>query len=334
MPQVAQRFPFSDYPNGWFQVAYSHDVVAGDVVSLHYFGRRLICYRGESGSAHVLDAHCPHLGADVAVGGTVREDCVVCPFHGWKFNGQGANVEIPYAKSPNRVARLRAWPTVERAGIVFVWYSPDGGEPEWDLPKIPEAEDAAFTFYAPAEARWTFRSHPQEVFENTVDIAHFATVHGVSAFGNLDVEHDGHLFRAVAEVNFETPRGPVSGAVDSELFGMGVDVVRHRGLGRSCTLLTVTPIDGEYVEARYTFFIALDPETGEKTRMGMGFARDFCKQIEQDIPIWEAKIYRDKPALARGESAITEFRNWAELSYPEASTEWYVVGNGPLRCRP
>ena len=108
--------------------------------------------------------------------------------------------------------------------------------------------------------------HPQEVFENTVDIAHFATVHGVSAFGALDVEQEGHLSRAIAEVNFETPRGPVSGAVDSELFGMGVDVVRHRGLGRSCTILTVTPIDGEYVEARYTFFVAIDPDTGEIAR--------------------------------------------------------------------
>jgi hypothetical protein len=259
MPEVARRFPFSDYPN----------------------------------------AYCPHLCAEIAVGGTVREDCVVCPFHGWKFNSQGAHVEIPYTKVPNRVAKLRASPAVERAGIIFVWYSPEGGEPEWELPRIPEAEDAAFTF--------------------TVDIAHFATVDGVSAFGKLDVEHDGHQFRTVAEVNFETPRGPVSGAVDSELFGMGIDVVRHRGLGRSCTLLTVTPIDGELVDARYTFFVSLDPDTGEKTRMGMGFARDFCKQIEQDIPIWEAKIYRDKPALARGESAITEFRNWAERSYAESA---------------
>jgi phenylpropionate dioxygenase-like ring-hydroxylating dioxygenase large terminal subunit len=319
MPEP-QRFPFSNYPKGWFQVAYGRDVTAGTIVSLHYFGQQLICYRGESGTAHVLNAYCPHLGADIAVGGQVSEDCVICPFHGWRFNGDGSNVEIPYAKGPNRIAKLSAWHTVERAGMIFVWHSEDGGEPEWELPKIPEADDAAFEFYAPEEARWIFRSHPQEVFENTVDIAHFATVHGVSAFGNLDVEHEGVNFRAVAEVNFETPRGQVSGAVDSELFGMGIDVVRHRGLGQSCTVLTVTPIDGELVDARYTFFVSLDPETGEKTRLGMGFARDFCKQIPQDIPIWEAKIYRDKPALARGERAITEFRNWAEQSYSSTET--------------
>jgi len=312
---LERRFPFAEYPKGWFQVAYSRDVEVGQVIALHYFGQRLACYRGTSGAPYVLDAYCPHLGADISVGGTVNDDCVVCPFHGWNFNGDGRNVLIPYAKSVNRAARLRAWPTVERAGIIFVWYSPEAGEPEWELPKIPEAEDAAFVFHAPPEARWTFKSHPQEVCENTVDIAHFATVHGVSSFGNLDVEQDGHVFRAVAEVSFQTPRGVVEGAVDSCLFGLGIDVVRHRGLGQSCTILAVTPIDGEMVDARYTFFVQLDPKSGEMSRMGLGFARDFCKQIEQDIPIWENKVYRGKPQLAAGEQAITTFRAWATESY-------------------
>jgi phenylpropionate dioxygenase-like ring-hydroxylating dioxygenase large terminal subunit len=226
----------------------------------------------------------------VAYSRDVDDDCVVCPFRGWRFDGTGSHVEIPYAKTVSRTARSRAWPTAERAGIIFVWYSPDSTEPEWELPKILESEDAAFTFHAPDDARWRFRSHPQEVFENTVDIAHFATVHGVSGFGDLELETDGHWLK-----------------------------VRHRGLGRSCTILTVRPIDGDMVDARYTFFVQTDTETGEMSRMGLGFARDFCKQIEQDIPIWESKIYRDRPQLARGEGGITEFRSWAMRSYEETN---------------
>ena len=312
---VGRRFPFADYPKGWFQVAYTRDVAVGRVIGLHYFGQQLICYRGGSGTPYVLNAHCPHLGADIGVGGSVEEDCVVCPFHGWRFSGEGRNASIPYAKTVNRTARLRAWPTVERAGIIFVWYSSAGTEPEWEVPKIPESEDVAFEFHAPDEARWTFRSHPQEVCENTVDIAHFATVHGVSSFGKLGVESTDHSFHTVAEVAFQTPRGAVMGAVDSHLFGLGIDVIRHRGIGRSCTILTVTPVDGDLVEARYTFFVALDPRSGDMSRMGLGFARDFCEQIEQDIPIWEHKLYRERPQLANGESAIMTFRSWAEASY-------------------
>jgi len=137
MSDIEKRFPFDAYPKGWFQVAYSREVDPGQIVGLHYFGRRLICYRGDSGNPYVLDAYCPHLGADIAVGGTVTEDCITCPFHGWRFDGAGSNVEIPYAKTVNRTARLRAWPTVERAGAIFVWHSQASTEPEWELPKIP-----------------------------------------------------------------------------------------------------------------------------------------------------------------------------------------------------
>ena len=67
----ARRFPFADHPMG------------GSVASLHYFGRRLICYRGESATAYILDAYCPHLGVDVAVGGTVRGESAITEFRNW-----------------------------------------------------------------------------------------------------------------------------------------------------------------------------------------------------------------------------------------------------------
>lgn len=310
------RFPFPAYPDGWFQVAYGHEVPVGTVLSLHYFGQQLVCYRGTDGAVRVLDAYCPHQGADLGVGGTVVDDCIACPFHGWLFDGDGRNVHIPYTDTVNRGARLRVWPVTERAGIVFVWHSATGAPPAWELPAIPEADDERFLWHVPDDARWTIRTHVQEIFENTVDVAHFATVHGVSAFGALEVQQDGPRFRAVAEVDFVTPRGPVNGAVDSELWGLGVDIVRHVGLGESCTLLTATPIDGELVDARYTFFVRRDDATGEPSRKGLGFVRDFVKQITQDIPIWEHKVYRERPQLARGEGAVITFRSWARQSYP------------------
>jgi len=184
----------------------------------------------------VLDAYCPHLGAD---------DCIVCPVStAGASTGAGSNVEIPYREDRQTAQRgCHAWPAVEpRPAPIFVWHSEASTEPDWELPKIPESEDRRVPpSTRPSRRAGRFRSHPQEVFENTVDIAHFRHRARVSGFGDLDLETDGHRLRAIAEVTFQTPRGPVSGAVDSELYGMGLDVVRHRGLGRSCTLLTVTP---------------------------------------------------------------------------------------------
>lgn len=56
-------------------------------------------FRVENGKVHVVDAYCPHLGANLAVGGRVLGGCIECPFHGWQFQGSdGKCVKIPYAE--------------------------------------------------------------------------------------------------------------------------------------------------------------------------------------------------------------------------------------------
>ena len=81
-------------PTGWFQVGWSADIAIGDEVPLHYFGRDLVAYRGLDGRVTVMDAHCRHLGANLAYGGCVVEDGIQCPFHGWVWNSDGRNVRI------------------------------------------------------------------------------------------------------------------------------------------------------------------------------------------------------------------------------------------------
>ena len=43
------------------------DLDPGEVRALHYFDRDLVLYRAADGTPHVMDAHCPHLGAHLAV---------------------------------------------------------------------------------------------------------------------------------------------------------------------------------------------------------------------------------------------------------------------------
>lgn len=68
-------------------------------------GEQFAVFRGMDGEVYVLDAYCPHLGANLAVGGHVVGNCIECPFHGWIFSGKdGSCVKIPYAKKGDRVA--------------------------------------------------------------------------------------------------------------------------------------------------------------------------------------------------------------------------------------
>ncbi|CAG2107313.1 unnamed protein product [Medioppia subpectinata] len=64
-------------------------------------GQQLVAFRGATGAVHVLSAYCPHLGANLGVGGHVvtesesGDDCIQCPFHGWRFGGDGQCKRIP-----------------------------------------------------------------------------------------------------------------------------------------------------------------------------------------------------------------------------------------------
>lgn len=63
-------------------------------------GEHFAVFRGLDGKAYVVDAYCPHLGANLAVGGkVVGRSCIECPFHGWQFDGEnGKCTRIPYAE--------------------------------------------------------------------------------------------------------------------------------------------------------------------------------------------------------------------------------------------
>ena len=110
----APRFPYPPYPSGWFRAVYGEELAPGAVKPLSCFGRELVAFREEGGAARVLDAHCPHLGAHLGYGGRVEGDAIRCPFHGWKWAGDGRCIEVPYAKRVPPAAAIGTWPVVER----------------------------------------------------------------------------------------------------------------------------------------------------------------------------------------------------------------------------
>lgn len=64
-----------------------------------FAGEQFAVFRDWEGHAHVVNAYCPHLGANLAVGGRVVDNCIECPFHGWQFHGKtGRCTRIPYAE--------------------------------------------------------------------------------------------------------------------------------------------------------------------------------------------------------------------------------------------
>ena len=109
------------YPNGWFRACNSRDLPAGTVKQVSMLGLELAVYRTEAGVAAILDAYCPHLGANLAAGGSVEGDNLHCPFHGWQFNKGGVCVKIPYCDNVPPNATVKSYPTLELNAQVLMW---------------------------------------------------------------------------------------------------------------------------------------------------------------------------------------------------------------------
>ena len=95
-----------------------------------------------SGELKVLDGYCRHMGGDLSQG-TIKGDEIACPFHDWRWGGDGKCKLVPYAKRTPRLARTRAWTHRRRAdGLLFVWHDPEGNPPQPEV-RIPEIAEFA-----------------------------------------------------------------------------------------------------------------------------------------------------------------------------------------------
>ena len=175
---MRREFPFPAFPDGWFVVAWSDELEAGGVLPLRYFGQDLVLFRGEDGVPRALDAHCRHLGAHLGHGGKVEGGAIRCPFHAWRWTGDGRCDDIPYAKRIPKGAQIRAWPVLDRSGLILLWHHAEGEAPSYDVPEIPEVGAADWTPFTKLD--WTVKSRMYDMGENAVDHVHFKYLHGAS----------------------------------------------------------------------------------------------------------------------------------------------------------
>ena len=314
-------------PFGWYAVEYSAGLSPGDVKPLFYFDEHLVLFRTEDGRAHVMEAFCPHLGAHLGHGGKVQGDALTCPFHGWQFDGGGTCLSVPYARAmPKRATEgpcLYSYPVQERNQMIWAWHHPRRVAPLWDIDDLPELSDpdwGAIDCYD-----WEFESPIQEAGENAVDVAHFVTVHGALAVPKAEVTLDGH-FR-------ETKLAALAPAIDDEgnidlartetiqlvtrNYGPGMTTQTFTSKLKTVLLGAVTPITATRMKL---FFAFTKPRnlSAQFDVLAEGMIAEIVRQVQQDIPIWEHKTYRESPMLCDGDGPIAKYRKWFRQFYDEA----------------
>ena len=310
------RTPFP-VPFGWYQICWPDELEPGGVIPVYTWGRDLVLWRDADAAYHLQDAICPHLGGHLGHGGHVEHCEIMCPFHGWKFDGDGHNSEIPYSERINRAARLRTYPVIERNGMVMAWYHPFDEPPQWEIPEVPEfSGDAEWsettTRVIQIPAAW------QEIAENAVDIAHFRYVHNTDTVPEArSYETDGPVARVRTVQKFVTPQGVVDGAIDIDNYGPGFSVIRFSGIVDTVLLGCNTPVTSDSCEQRFSFRVRRFADDATTAGVGAAFVAEVTQQIHEDVPIWKYKGHVTRPALADTDGPYLKFRKWASQFYAE-----------------
>jgi 3-ketosteroid 9alpha-monooxygenase subunit A len=306
-----ERNLLTEFPFGWFAVAYSDELAPGEVKSARYFAKELAIWRGLDGKARVIDAYCAHYGANMAHGGKVHENLLECPFHAWRWDGDGSCKEIPYSNSiPPQAKRkdcVPSWPVREVNGFIMVWHHPQRAAPFWEPFVFEEVGRPDYTPFNKNE--WYVYSSGQIMGDNAVDISHFKYVHGTVNVPDYDFNYDGIRRTVNAKVKLGTPKGEINGAIDSIGYGPGQGWVKFSGLSDTLLVSGNAPVDRDIVHVRFAFTQPIAEAEGPRAGLSRALIKDICKQLDQDKIILDRIRRLDPPLVCAGDGPFA--RNWA-----------------------
>ncbi len=316
-PYVIQSTLPTRYPRGWFCIGADYEFTTTPR-KLDYFGTSLVAYRGEnSGAVHLLDAYCPHMGANLAgEGSLVNGDSVICPFHAWSWGPDGVCNDIPYAKKIPEKARIRSWPVMEENQLVYMWYDPDGGEPieEQRIPPNPQVQEDGWTPWV--IRRFDVQNNARELIDNMADKAHFGPVHGTGNITHFSNICEGHMYTQLMQGNSEL------GTIDSkaQYFGPGymiheMHITLPDGVEtKMMSLVMNVPTGMESFEFLAGFKYPIPPGLEGNILAQIDFVNSKIDEgergVQADLMIWKDKVAIDNPILCDGDGPVTRLRQW------------------------
>ena len=322
------RHRYSTFPNSWFRIATSEELPTRGVLPLRYFDRDFVLFRTEEGTPCLLDAHCPHMGANLSFGGSIEGNTIRCPYHGWKWNSEGCCVEIPYADKLPSKAQIPSWPVREINGLILMYYHNQGKLPDWEVPELPEYTSKNWTPLRSVR-RWKVRAKLQDYMENSVDVAHLYNLHSQTfkAAKSNRVEIDGPRLthHMIQEYNVSTLVTGLlikeaNGEVTTTYYGPAYDISYYQTKGKVqlqfLTIFTGTPLDQDYldIEIYYSVKKVLPPPLN--LILDGLVKQDVIATFEQDLPILENKTDLTNPLLYEGDGPLKKCWQWMPQFYP------------------
>jgi phthalate 4,5-dioxygenase oxygenase subunit len=178
----------------WIPACLIEEVAEADGTPIHIrlLGEDLVVFRDSEGRVGVLDEHCPHRRASLAMGRN-EEGGLRCLYHGWKMDVHGNVLEMasePASSALCEKVKHKAYPTREWGGFVWAYMGPAGDMAEFEPPAFAPTERSQVSIVKVQVAcNWA------QILEGAIDSAHSSSLHstdmpparvdGAKATGNV-----------------------------------------------------------------------------------------------------------------------------------------------------
>ena len=160
----------------WIPACLSEEVAErdGTPVRLRLLGEDLVAFCDTEGRLGVLDEHCPHRRASLALGR--NEACGLrCLYHGWKIDVEGNVVDRPSESHEAVLAKKvthKTYPCREAGSFVWVWMGPPDEMREFEPPAwAPSPDIRTSVVKMHVGCNWA------QVLEGAIDSAHSSSLH-------------------------------------------------------------------------------------------------------------------------------------------------------------
>ncbi len=180
------------------------------VKAVRLLGQDLVLFKDDQGRWGLLDRDCPHRNADLSFG-RHEGDGLRCPFHGWKFDAQGKCLDTPAEPVGSKLCervKQRAYPVIERSGVLFAWMGEPGKAPPFPTFDCFEAPAThTFAFKGMWHCNWL------QAFEVGIDPAHTSFLHRFLNDAPLDdigANPAGKQFRSASVGEVDGQRWPMT----------------------------------------------------------------------------------------------------------------------------
>jgi 3-ketosteroid 9alpha-monooxygenase subunit A len=200
-----------------------------------------------------------------------------------------------------------------------MWHDPDGAPPAFEIPVI--AEYGSDTWLPWTTNHYRIKTHPREIVENLADRAHFPRVHSTS-IDDFAFDVAGHTATQRVKGRAHLPDGGVDQFESSTTYhGPGYLLMRMSGVLSNWMVVAHTPVNHGELDLRMGVMLKI---VGDRKKTE-GYVDLYMKNLkagfEDDIRVWENKLYREQPVLCDGDGPIMQLRRWYRQFYRQGGAD-------------